>query len=444
MLKKNYWLRSGAYTMMQRIAAFVFGFGSYFFLVRYFSIETFGIWTLYLVVSTSVEMSRSAFIQNAFVKFFNEKEIDRSKLFTSSLILNLLSTVFFVILLLALTPVLQSFWKSTIIGGMILWYCVTSVILIPFTQLNYLEQANHSFAGVFWSTVVRQGSFFCIVVGAYVFFPNLSLLFFAAMHSFCALLGLLTAYSISRKMLPAKYLIDWTVIKRLFKFGKYILGTGITSTLGKNASQFILGGISHGLVAMYDAAVRILNFIEIPTLSISSIVYPKIAERASKEGKESVGQLYEKSVASILALILPVIIFAFVFPEFVLTITAGKKYLEAAGALRIMLLASMLLPFNVQLGTVFEVINKPHISFYINLVSNLLNVLLNLTLIHFFGIIGAAYAFAITIFFICLVGQWYVNSFLGVQGFRIFIKVFDVYRDALKHLNKMYQSRATR
>lgn len=432
MVKRNYWIRSGAYTMLQRIAAFLFGFGSYFFLVRYLSIENFGVWTLYLVVSTSVEMSRSAFIQNAFVRFFNDQETDRSKLFSSSLLLNLISTVAFVGIMAGLIPVLQDFWDTKIIGDLIFWYCLTSMVLVPFTQLNYLEQANHSFSGVFWSTVTRQGLFFVTVVICYFFYPDLPLTFFAAAHFFCALAGLFTAFLQTRKMLPSSLTFEREMAGKLFKFGKYILGTGITSTMGKNASQVILGGISHSSVALYDSAVRILNFIEIPTLSISSIVYPKIAERASKEGKESVGRLYEKSVATIMAIILPIILFAFAFPEFTILLTAGKKYIEAAPALRIMVLASLLIPFNIQLGTVFEVINRPQTSFYINLGSNLINVGLNLMLIPMFGVIGSSVSFACSILFIFMIGQWSLRSTLNVRRLTVFSLVISLYKDTFE------------
>lgn len=416
---------------MQRVSAFMFGFGSYFLLVRYFSVEDFGIWTLYLVVSTSVEMSRSAFIQNAFVKFFNEDKVQKNTLFTASIMLNMLSTLFFIAILLAITPVLQSFWHTSIIGIMIALYCLTSVVLIPLTQLNYLEQANHQFAGVFWSSVIRQGTFFLVVVTAYLFYPGLPLVFFAGVHVVTAFLGLINAYFHTRKMIPGRLNLDWDVVKKLFRFGKYILGTGITSTIGKNSSQIILGGVGHTLVAKFDASARIINFIEIPTLSISSIVYPKIAEKASQEGNAGVGYLYEKSVSTMIALILPIVVVALLFPKLIITITAGSKYLEAAGALQMMVFAALFIPFNIQLGTAFEVINKPQISFMINLGSNLLNIVLNIVLISLFGLMGAAGAYSITIFAIFFVGQWFVKSYLGVNVFRIFAQVFPFYRSVL-------------
>ncbi len=429
--KTGYWVRSGTYSMLYRASTVLFGFGAYLFLVRYYPVEEFGVWSLYVLVSSAVEMSRSSFIQNAYVKISNEKDVDRDNVFTASLFLNAASTMAFVIIMAALVPVMQSYWSSYTVGILVLWYCATSTVLIGLTQLNYLEQANHSFAGIFWSSAVRQGSFFVIVVVCYFYFPGLPLVFFAAAQCVGAFLGVLTSLLFTGKMLPGKYTLEWPLVNRLYKFGRYILGTGITSTVGKYADQAILGRVSHSKTAIYNSAVRIMNFIEIPTLAISTIVYPKIAEKAHIEGAEGVGQLYEKSVATILGLILPVIIGVALVPRFVLSLTAGPNYLEAAGVLRLMALSAILLPFNVQIGSVCEVMNRPHISFYINLVSNILNVVLNLILIPFFGMMGAALALSITIAVIFAVGQYYVKSQFNINGFGAFMRIIPFYKDGI-------------
>jgi lipopolysaccharide exporter len=427
--KRNYWIRSGTYTLMQRAATFLFGFGSYLFMVRYFSVPEFGVWALYIVVSTAVEMSRSAFIQNAFVKFLNEDDADKDGLFSASLFLNLVSTIVFIIAIIALMPVMKWYWNSAEVLVLIGWYCVTSLVLVPFTQFNYLEQANHSFRGVFWATAIRQGAFFLFVMICFFFIPGLPLVYFAAGQTFCALLGALVSWVLARRHMPARFFLDWVLVRRLFKFGKYILGTGVTSTLGKSADQAILGGVDKSMTALYNSGVRILNFVEVPVLAISSIVYPKIAEKAGKEGPAGVADLYEKSVATILALILPVVIFVVIFPEFVLMLTAGDKYLEAATILRILSASSIMLPFNVQIGSACEVINKPQISFYINLISNLLNVIFNIFMIKYFGMLGAAITFAVTLFFIFVVGQYYMHKLLNTRLYQIVIRVGEFYVD---------------
>ncbi|HZY81977.1 MAG TPA: flippase [Cyclobacteriaceae bacterium] len=430
-MASNYWLRSVSYTMLQRGTTFLFGFTSYLLLIRYMSIDDFGVWTLYVVVSGAAEMSRSAFIQNAFLKFYNEVNADKPGLFRASFTLNTLSTLVFVVILAGLTPVLGKFWHSDKIGSLLLWYCATAIVLIPLTQFNYLEQANHHFKGVFWATFVRQFSFFVIVAIWFFFFPDYPMQFFAGAHTFCAFLGLVTSYTMTRQYFPPRVKIQWPEVGRLFRFGKYILGTGITSTIGKNADQVILGAVSHPLVAIYNAASRVLNFIEVPTLSISNVVYPKMAASASEDGNRGVSVLYAKSVASIVGLILPFVVFALLFPEFVLTIIAGERYISAALPLRILLVASLLLPFNVQIGSVCEVINKPQVSFYINLAGNILNVVLNIILIHFYGMIGAAVTFLATVVFIFALGQYYVRSRFEVGMTGIVWEILGFYRRAI-------------
>jgi lipopolysaccharide exporter len=444
--ENNYWVRSGSYVFLQRISIFIFGFGSYFFLVRYFTQEEFGVWALFIVITSIVEMSRSAFIQNAFVKFYSQANLDKGKLSIASLFLNFISNFFFILIMLLLIPVLKNFWNSPEIGKLIIWYCVTSTILVPFTQLNYLEQASHSFKGIFWSAVARQGLFFGIVIVTFLFVPGLSLSFFAAIQSICALVGLIVAWKFSNRFIIEmpnlnKIKIDWSVVRQLFKFGKYILGTGITSSIGKSTDQVVLGSLSHSTVALYNSAIRIMNFIEIPTYSISNVVYPKIAERVNSEGKTAAGGLYEKSVSYMVAIILPVIIMILIFPEFVLWITAGDSYVEAAPVLRMIAVTAILFPFNVQVGSVFEVIGKPHVSFGMNSGANILNLSLNIILIFKFGIIGAALATIFTAIALFIVSQIWLFNELNVSIFRILGQIpgayLVLYRESINKIRKI-------
>jgi lipopolysaccharide exporter len=430
MPKNNYWIRSGSYVFLQRISAFFFGFGSFFFLARYYDKKDFGVWTLFVVITSIIEMSRSAFIQNAFVKFFSQPEVDRVQLTKASVYMNILSNVFFVIVMIILIPVLQNFWHTEAIGPLMLWYCVTSTILVPFTQLNYIEQAAHSFKGIFWSTAVRQGLFFGAVTIAYVVRADIqfSLSTFAALQAFCALAGLVVAWKFSASHVPKEIMsdlfkVDWAEVRRIFKFGKYVLGVGLTSSIGKSTDQFLLGHISTDVAASYNTAVRIINFIEIPTYTISNVVYPKIAEKAHLEGKMGVGRMYEKSVAYMVAIILPIIAGIALLPELALLITAGPKYLDAAPVLRLIILGAVLFPFNVQVGSAFEVIGKPQVSFGINFTSNILNLLLNLYMVPKFGPIGAAWTAVATLLSTFLVSQVLLYIEMRVNLIRILVSI---------------------
>jgi len=436
MKERSYWLSSGSYSIFQRLIVIIFGFGSYFLLIRYFPSEKFGVWALFILITSLLEMARSSFIQNAFIKFYKDPEIKQDALFSSSILLNIFSTALFIIVLLISIPFLESFWNTQDIGPMILWYCAASIVLIFFTQLNFLEQANLKFRGVFWGNVTRQGILFTSIAICFFFFPDLPLSFFSFLYFCSTVLGFITSLLLTRKFLPENLFVAPIYLAKLTRFGRYILGTGITSSLGKYFDQFLLGNISLDGVAVYNASVRIINMIEIPVVSIANISYPKLANINHIDSPHELARLYEKTVAGALAIIMPPILIALLFPELLLTITAGEKYTTGADMLRIMAALFFLLPFNVQFGNMCEVVNKPHISFLVNLITNTLSVVLNLFFIKTYGAIGAAYVFAFTLVFIFVIGQIYLGITLNVKLKNVFLEIFRFYRSLFLLLNQ--------
>lgn len=443
MKERSYWLQSGSYSFLQRIIVFFFSFGSYFFLTRYYSIEEFGVWALFIVIASLAEMARSSFIQNAFIKYYKETDIDKDTLFTSSLVLNTITTIIFVITLIFIIPFLKSFWDNPQIPSMIYWYCASSIVLIVFTQLNYLEQANQRFKGVFWSNVTRQGTLFLFVLSSFLFFPELPLSYFSFFY-FCATVsGAIISFIVTREYLPNSFAINKNYFWKLIKFGRFILGTGITSSLGKYFDQILLGNLNLGIVALYNASVRIINMVEIPVLSIANISYPKFASVQQSDTYKELVSIYEKTIAASLAIILPATIIIVSIPELILIVTAGNKYSGGAEILRVMALFFILMPFNVQFGNICEIINKPHISFSVNLITNVLSVVLNLIFIKTYGALGAAYVFCFTLSFIFIVGQIYLRIKVKSSLLNIIIQIPLFYQNAyqllIQKLKKFHQ-----
>lgn len=430
MKERTYWLASGSYTILQRLIVILFGFGSYFFLTRYFTVEKFGVWALFILITSLVEMARTSFIQNAFIKFYRETDIDTDALFYSSLLLNLLSTLFFILALVIAIPFLESYWNTTDIGPMILWYCAASFVLAFFLQMNFLEQANQRFKGVFWGNVARQGTLFISILVCFLFFPGLSLTFFSFLYFCATTLGLVVSFIVTRKYLPKHFKIRFDYVNKLIRFGGYILGTGISSSLGKYFDQFILGSINLGAVAIFNASVRIINMAEIPVLSIASISYPKLANISQENYTNELARMYEKTVAAALAIVIPGILIVLIVPEFILTLTAGSKYADGANTLRILASCFILYPFNVQFGNICEVLNKPYIGFIVNLITNLLSLSLNLYFIKIYGATGAAYVFSFTLIFIFIIGQTYLKAKLNTHPRNVVVQTFIFYKSA--------------
>ncbi len=56
---KLYWLKSGSYNMVLNIQALLFGFGGFYLLVRMLDKHHYGIWTLFVAITTIFEMARN-------------------------------------------------------------------------------------------------------------------------------------------------------------------------------------------------------------------------------------------------------------------------------------------------------------------------------------------------------------------------------------------------
>jgi len=150
--------------------------------------------------------------------------------------------------------------------------------------------------------------------------------------------------------------------------------------------------------------VKITYLIEAPALAAASVVFPQSAKAMARDGTAGVKFLYEKVVGIILGVLLPFVLVALLFPEVVIQVIAGPRYIEAVPILRITVLYGLIIPFWIQFGTVLDSIGLPKINFYYTLAGGILNLLLVALFVRQWGVIGAAYA-GLTSYSVMLVFQ---------------------------------------
>jgi lipopolysaccharide exporter len=429
LLNNSYWLKSGIYTLLERLSVVLFGFGSFYFLVRVFSKEEFGSWTLFLTVTALVEVARNGLIQNAQIKYLaSEEEGEHAKIMTASIALNCILTAISVLALILFSRLLSTIWEAPALEMMFYYYIFTTISLIFLSQFNFIQQANFDFKGIFLSNFVRQGSFFMYVLYSFYTGHEITLINLVWFQTFGAICGATVSYLHVRKYFVLSRTLDWSWVKKLFHYGKFVFGTNLSSMLFKSIDQLMLGSlVSTASVATYNTAVRISNLVEVPTVSMAAIVFPQSAKRMKTEGKDAVRYLYEKSVGVILTMILPVILFVLIFTEFIIVFIAGEKYLDTVPVLRVTILYNLFMPFARQFGTVLDSIGKPKVNFQFIVFSAALNITLNYIFISRFGIMGAAYG-SLSAHTICFVlNQVILFKILNVRVF-----------EALKHTKTFY------
>jgi O-antigen/teichoic acid export membrane protein len=391
---RQYWLKSGSYTLMLNIQSLLFGFGGFYLLVHILDKHHFGVWALFVATVTIFEMVRNGLVQNALIQFLSfHKEEDHAEILSASFVLGGLIMILCIGVNIAIAGFLSRLWHYPQLASMFYLYSIVYILQGFLAQFQWIEQARLSFKGILYSTTLRQAGFFGYLV--YCFFthytPTLVRLIYVT--GFFTLAGAMLQYIYVRRYLsfPFTYRLSW--ITKMFHYGKYVLATSISGIITNTVNQMMLGTLmSPDAAGVYNVAIKITNLADIPTNALGTIVFPQSSKRFASEGREASKYLYEKSVGSLLALLIPFVVVFFLFPSFVVRVIAGGKYADAVPLIQITMLTCIFNPFARLFGTILDSIGKTRYNFYVIVFFLISEIVLNYFMIRQMGLMGAIYA----------------------------------------------------
>jgi lipopolysaccharide exporter len=392
--KGHYWIKAGLINLLQNFSGVFFGFAGFYFLVRVLSKEDFGVWTLFMSVTTILEAVRSGLIQNALVKYLSSSEkSEHGEIVSSSFLISVVVTLLSILLIIGLAPYFSRIWNSPQLINLLYTYLAVFILSGVLTQFNAIEQAHLQFNGIFITNFIRQSFFFSFILFSYLVNFELQLLHLVWVQILSVAISVAVAFRFVRHNFKFSFSIHREWISQLFGYGKYAFGTSVSSLLSGTVDQMMLGGLlSPAASGAFNIAVRITNLIDIPGNAIAVVVFPQSSKRMAEEGKGAIKYLYEKSVGTTLALVLPGVIFLYLFSDFVIHFIAGEKYTDSIPLLHVTLVYCLLIPYGRQFGTILDSIGKTKITFLVVVGTTILNLTLNYFFIIEYGVMGAAYA----------------------------------------------------
>jgi lipopolysaccharide exporter len=431
------WFSHGAYSLLNRISILAFGLQSIFFMVRILPKEQVGVWILFTSVTAIMEMIRHGFIRNPFITHLvSADEKDKNSVITTSLVLHcFLAGLLALILLLGAKP-LSDFWDAPDLDKLFALYALNTIIFIPFLHFEYLQTAESNFKAIFWSNFWRLAIPSTYIVLVFIFGWNMTLIDLAIVQIGATIIAAAVAYWYVKKLARVFSTIDWKTFSELFHFGKYTFGTNISSMFMKNTDSWMIGRfISTAGVAIYNPALKIAGLVEVPTLTIANMIFPRVPQKMKEEGVAGVRDIYYKSVSLILAAMIPMVIPIFFFAELIVTIIFGAEYIESANILRVTIFYSMIIPFNRQFGTLMDGLKQARLNFLQLLFAAILNIILNFLFLGWFGLIGSAYATLVSYVVVFIMNQiilyrkYQINTLKVIEGIPEWYKLgWDIFR----------------
>ncbi|MBX6361361.1 MAG: oligosaccharide flippase family protein [Acidobacterium ailaaui] len=424
----NYWIRSSLLTIMQRLGSVLFGIGSYVILVRILNKESIGIWSLFLGISMTFELTKNALLKNGIITFYNIIE-NRDEILSSGFVINLIYSLIFVIIILCLGEIISKYLNAPHLYSMLKIYTIGIIFLVYFSHFEYIQQSNLNFTGSFVSYTTRQGIFFLLILITFISGNNTNLNQLVFFQNISIFISVIISFFYTKKYLNFIFNPKLILIKKIFNYGKYIFSSGVLSNIFGNLDRYMIAGLMNNTyVAYYDLSARINNMIDVPTYALADVLFPKSVIAEKEEGRYKVKHLFEMTTAAIISILIPFSILVIIFNKMIIRILAGNNYLLASNIIIISMLYAFLRPIQNQACNVLNSINKPQISFIVNLVFFMLNILLDYIFITKVGYIGAAIGSMVVTIIGANVATFALSKYTKVSIRNILRKTFMIYR----------------
>jgi O-antigen/teichoic acid export membrane protein len=428
----SYWIRSALFTILQRFSVTLFGFLNFIILIRSLTKPEMGVWAFFLVVTTLFETAKSSLLKNAHVKFVGNNNEEKTAIASSSLLLNAAISILFVLFLFLFSGKL-SFWlgAGAELEQMLKWFIPGMFFLVFFSHFEAVSQSHLDFKSIFGGYFTRQVVFF-IIISVHVFFKiHFSLIDVVIYQSISIVFATVVIFLLSKKHLLYVFNPSTKWIKELLGFGGYIFGIAITANIFANIDQLMIGRFtsSKSMVANYNSSTRISALVDIPTYAAAEILLPKISQVDANKDYYQVSYMYERMVAILLCFTTPIALLIFFFPKPVISMIAGKQYLDASFILQMYMLSALVKPIQIQAANVFLYIGKARLCFLLNLLFLGVSCSLNYLCFTQFGAYGAAIGNVIS----CVLGM--------IVWYSILQKSIDVrYTNIAKHVVGTYKT----
>lgn len=344
----------------------VLAFFSFMVLVRSLPTNKFGEWVLFLATANFLDMLRFGITRTAIVRFLSgADEAEGKQLIGSNYLINIVSSSVLIVIVLLLNFLFHEQISTSGFALFFDWYPILAIVNLPFNNALSVLQARIRFDLILLVRIINVGVFMLFLIINY-FVLNLGLTEIALAFLSTALLTSLIAMAFNWDGIKYVFKATRATNKKILDFGKYTTGTLIGSNLLKSADTFIIGlspFLGTTAVALYSIPLKLTEIIEIPVRSYAMTAFPGMS-KASIEGKKAeVKRIYYQNAGGLLYMLIPLMVFSFIFAEEFVTILGGPEYTQTAGIFRIFCFYGLLLPIDRMTGVALDSVNLPKQNF---------------------------------------------------------------------------------
>lgn len=351
-----------------------------------------------------------------FIPFFKEKGEQNKLSYTITFGAKL---SFFVSLILGLTIIIVSPWLSEMLHGKkdFTLFLMLFALVVPFEvifdyslgilrgmkDMRMMALCNNI---ILW--VIR------IVLLSFIVFINSDIKWMVIPYFVSYAVGLTVSWRYIIKRMPISWGSGYSIQnfnvsilrKELLAYSLPLVFSTITTMFRKRFDIILVGFfLTASQVGLYNAALPLAMLMTVFLFAVNRIAMPVASELLGSGSEKEMEYVYKSIAKWSLMAALPMFFILFFYPQKIISFFFGKEYMEAANVLRILAVGFFVNSISGSFGEFLQSYGKTWPIFIISVTGTILNLTLMAILIPKFGIEGAAFAFASSLLWMCLLGN---------------------------------------
>ena len=320
------------------------------------------------------------------------------------------------------------------------------VYFVPFLFLsavgklitNDIFKATHQLKEFFYTEVVYFTSNIIQIAGLYFWSTVDHPLHLLIPMCISQLLASIAGIWLAREKLVFGFRLDFPLLKRMIRFGKYTFGISTAGTLYQNADSYVIAYFMElKTVALLQAVKTCAHAFQMYRQIVALIVFPVLSRLQSQQRMQDFCAFYEKSLYYSNTSLLLLMFVLSALSGFIFT-TLLPQYPAGTYLLPLFSLQALFIGWQVIGESTLGALGKPKIAFYIRLVMGAINLPLSVVLIPPFGITGAILGMLLTMAIMAILSTRQVAKQIPFT----FYGIWGRHRDIFVFARKWFQKRA--
>jgi O-antigen/teichoic acid export membrane protein len=405
-----------------------FGFLSRVIIARLSSPDQFGIFSIGLSLTNTFAGIAMLGLQQGttrYIAFYRGKGDNASVLsvIRASAAICTISSVIAMVILYACSDILADKFLHNINLSVYLkvFSCSIGFIVLSNLLIAIFRGADRPESKAIFDDIMRN-SLFLVVASIFLLigYPFISVVWAHLLAAFLTFAALLFFYLV-KPFIPRQIFSrahKSLARKELVVYSLPLLAIAMIQPLFASLDSLILGYFyKPHVVGYYNAIYPIASLIPVLMSAAAFTFFSFFCQLYAKSEMERIGNIYKRMTKLLIICSFPLFLVFFIFPKSIISLCFGQHYISAYAALRVIVLAAFLLVTMGPTDIILQTADKTKFLMYAGIAGFIINIGLNLILIPWLGIIGAAVAYLLGRNMIYLLQSIKINNLLKMHFF---------------------------